>query len=213
LEDDLKRLKASYGETGKGPLILAIIWGYAQLPLAFISAALSILWILHIFLWMATFPPVSPFLNTMFIALDGVFGLFGTAMYAVFALYLLFCVFKGTFKFGLRIPFIFAIHPMRVGETMMNSFMFNTMLLLIASVTVVGLCSSAFSLYGRLTAIDVIYNVGIKNLRGLKYVWRYYQWGIFGFALITLIWLLIWPSDLRARKVGYKASVELKDIK
>jgi hypothetical protein len=43
---------------------------------------------------------------------------------------------------------------MRPGETMMNSFMFNVMLLLIASVTVVGLCSTAFALYGRLTAID-----------------------------------------------------------
>lgn len=65
----MKRLKSSYGETGKGPLFLAIVWGFAQLPLGFISAALSILWILHIFLYMATFPPVSPFLNTMFIGM------------------------------------------------------------------------------------------------------------------------------------------------
>jgi len=213
LEDDLKRLKASYGETGKGPLLLAIIWGYVQLPLAFLTAALSILWVLQIFLWMATFPPVSPFLNTMFVSLDNVFGLFGTIVYAIFAMYLLFCVFKGTFKFGLRIPFIFAIHPMRPGETMMNSFMFNVMLLLLASVTVVGLCTTAFSLYATQTSISVIYNIGVTNLEGIKYVWRYYQWALIGIAIITLGWLIIWPSDLKANKVGFKSAIEMKDIK
>jgi len=213
LEEDLKRLKKSYGETGKGPLFLAILWGYMQLPLAFLTAILSILWIVHIFLWMATYPPISPFLNIMFIALDQVFGLFGTAMYGLFSMYLLFCVLKGNFKFGLRIPFIFAVHPMRPGETTMNSFMFNVMLLMIASVTVVGLCATAFSLYARLSAIDVIYNIGVKNMKGIKYVWRYYQWGIFGVALITLIWLLIWPSDQKANRAGFKSAVALKDIK
>jgi hypothetical protein len=69
LEDDLRRLKKSYGETGKGPLFATIIWGYLQLPLGLLSFVLSILWILHIFLWMVTFPPVYPFLNTMFVGM------------------------------------------------------------------------------------------------------------------------------------------------
>ena len=166
-------------------------------------------------------------------------------MYALFSLYLLFCVIKGNFKFGLRIPFLFAIHPMKVGDTMMSSFMFNVMLLLLSSVTVVGLCATAFSVYANMTSISgkkrknggkgggknfgdvisffffffffcccaVIYNIGVKNLRYIKYVWRYYQWALFGVALITLIWLLIWPSDLRARRAGFKSGIELKEIK
>ena len=75
-------------------------------------------------------------------------------MYALFSLYLLFCVIKGNFKFGLRIPFLFAIHPMKVGDTMMSSFMFNVMLLLLSSVTVVGLCATAFSVYANMTSIS-----------------------------------------------------------
>jgi LMBR1 domain-containing protein 1 len=75
-------------------------------------------------------------------------------MFAIFSMYMLMCVMKGTFKFGLRVPWLFAVHPMRPGDTLMNSFMFNVMLLCIAVFPVVGLCSSAFSLYSRLTAID-----------------------------------------------------------
>lgn len=34
-------------------------------------------------------PPLTPFLNTAFIKLDGVFPLFGTAFFALFCFYLL----------------------------------------------------------------------------------------------------------------------------
>jgi hypothetical protein len=36
----------------------------------------------------------------------------------------------------------------------MNSFLFNTLLLLLASVTVVQFCSDALALYNRFTGID-----------------------------------------------------------
>lgn len=37
LEEDYTRLKKAYGEEGKGPLILGIIWGWCQLPLSIIA--------------------------------------------------------------------------------------------------------------------------------------------------------------------------------
>ena len=37
---------------------------------------------------------------------------------------------------GVRIPFLFTIHPMKVNETWMNSFLFNVLLILICSVSV-----------------------------------------------------------------------------
>lgn len=102
--------------------------------------------------------------------MDNAFGLFGTIAYGLFSFYLLWCVIKGNFKFGLRIPFIFSIHPMkyffffinsiyniyfflRVGETLMSSFLFNTLLLLVASITVVQFCANAFSAYNNNTSI------------------------------------------------------------
>ncbi len=42
----------------------------------------------------------------------------------------------------------------RVGGTMMNSFLFNSLLILLASPVVVQFCSKAFSLYNRFTGID-----------------------------------------------------------
>ena len=38
---------------------------------------------------------------------------------------------------GVRIPFLFTIHPMKINETWMNSFLFNLTLILLSSVTIV----------------------------------------------------------------------------
>ena len=54
-------------------------------------------------------------------------------------------------KFGLRF-FCLPIHPMRIGNTMMNSMLFNVLLLLISCVSVVQFCTRAFASYARLTA-------------------------------------------------------------
>lgn len=45
---------------------------------------------------------------------------------------------------GFKIPLLFTIHPMKVNETWMNSFLFNVTLILITSVAVTNFCSSAF---------------------------------------------------------------------
>lgn len=191
LEEDYTRLKKAYGEEGKGPLIAGIIWGWMQLPLAILAIIITLSWLIHLFLYMMTFPPLYPFLNNFFVALDRVWGLFGTIAYGCFSFYLLWCVMKGNFKFGLQIPFIFKIHPIKVNGTLMSSFLFNTALLLFSSVTVVQFCADAFSIYNRNTGVDVIFNVGIRNLRGLKYLFRYYQWVILGLAVVSAVVLLL----------------------
>lgn len=53
-----------------------------------------------------------------------VFTLFGTIVYGLFSFYLLTCVLKGCMKVGLRFFWI-PIHPMKIGATLMNSFLFN----------------------------------------------------------------------------------------
>ena len=90
--------------------------------------------------------PSSPFLNKVLTDLEesGV-NFLGTAIFAFLSLYLLWCVQKGNIKFGLRIPFIFTVHPMKRDETWMNSFLFNINLVLICSVSVCQFCTKAFS--------------------------------------------------------------------
>eukprot|EP01118_Nematostelium_gracile_P010170 TRINITY_DN3485_c0_g1_i1.p1 TRINITY_DN3485_c0_g1~~TRINITY_DN3485_c0_g1_i1.p1 ORF type:complete len:488 (-),score=119.73 TRINITY_DN3485_c0_g1_i1:108-1571(-) len=206
LEEDYKKTERAYGG-GVGPRILQIIWDYTQLVLGVISIVLSICWLLHIILYMTAKPPIHPFLNNFFIALDEAWAIFGVLAYGIFAFYYMWCIIKGNFKFGLRIPLLFSIHPMKVGETLMNAFLFNTLLLLLASMTLVQFCSDAFSLYNRFTGIDSLFNIGVRHLIGIKYVWYYYFWAILGFAVLGLIYLCLFPSD---RKQTQKGLVDVK---
>ena len=102
-------------------------------------------------------------------------------------------------KFGLRF-FCLPIHPMRIGNTMMNALLFNVLLLLITSVrrtstphphpktssqnltltphpppaqvSVVQFCTRAFASYARLTAADLLFGVQVENLMGLNYFFQ-----------------------------------------
>jgi len=198
VESDFNYLESNFNK-GLGPRILQIVWVWVQFFLGIIGISISITWLLHIFLYLV--PPKKPiflFLNTFFITLDNAFGLFGTSAYAVYSFYLLWCVIKGNFKFGLRIPILCSIHPMKVGATMMNAFLFNAWVLLLASIAVVHFCSSAFRDYARFTGIDVLFNVGVSNLKYIKYFWAYYYWGIIVLAVASLIYLFINPSDRKA---------------
>jgi hypothetical protein len=68
-----------------------------------LGAVISLCWILHIVLYMFVSPPVTPFLNDLFVELDGVFSLFGTVAFALFCFYLLCCVMKGNMTLGLNL--------------------------------------------------------------------------------------------------------------
>jgi len=199
LEEEWKRLDKSYNK-GLGPRLLAVLWSWAQLVLGILSVIISILWVLQIILYLVLRPPPTPFLNTLFIVLDNAFGLFGTIAYGLFAFYLLWTVIKGNFKFGLKIPFIFEIHPMKVGETLMNSFLFNCVLLLLSSMAVVQFCTAAFALYSRDTSIDTIFNVGAKNLAGIKYIWMYYFWAWIVLIFVSGAFLIVFPGKIKNQR-------------
>ncbi|THG21032.1 hypothetical protein TEA_020517 [Camellia sinensis var. sinensis] len=70
----------------------------------------SVAWIAHIVIYLLINPPLSPFLNGVFIKLDDVWGLLGTAAFAFFCFYLLLAVIAGAMMLGMRLVFI-TIHP------------------------------------------------------------------------------------------------------
>ena len=124
---------------------------------------ISLTWILHICIYLLPSSPPSIFLNQMFIDLETAirnpiamghilhrhlhvlnffpysagFSLFGVVFFGVYAFYLSWCTVKGTFRIGLRIPFLCKIYPMEVGNTMMNAFVFNILIILICIIPVV----------------------------------------------------------------------------
>lgn len=72
----------------------------------------------------------------------------------MFAIYLEFCVIVGNFKWGLRIPWLIELHPMRTAGTLVSSFLVNAELLLVASFAVSLFCARSFSVYVRVTSIN-----------------------------------------------------------
>lgn len=68
-------------------------------------------------------------------------------IYGYLSLYLLACILKGNLKFGIRIPFLFKFHPMRVNATWMNSFLVNMLMVLLASCAITQLSSNVFEVY------------------------------------------------------------------
>lgn len=196
LDKDWEKVKVAYKQRGGNPLfqLLNLVFGL-------ISIFLSLMWLIHIVVYVFVRPPVSTFLNGYFVMLDKVFPLFGTITYAIFSVYLLCCAIKGNVKFGLRV-FFFQIHPMRVGNTMMNSLLFNCELILLVSVAVVHFCQRSFDIYTRLTDIDQLLGNEVENLKFLKY---FFQNGIFLYAFVTLallsfIWLLVFPKEVKQEK-------------
>lgn len=67
-----------------------------------ICAIISLLWVVHIAIYVLPPEPLHPFLNSYFQVFDSFFPLFGTLSVAIFTVYLLFAAVKGCFKFGLR---------------------------------------------------------------------------------------------------------------
>eukprot|EP00736_Rhodelphis_marinus_P004198 Rmarinus@m.22958 len=191
LEQDYERVQLEFKERGGNPL-----WYLWLLILGVLCLSTSLLWIVHIILYVFPEPYVDPFLNTMLEDMDNFFGLAGTLTYAVFALYLLWACIKGNMKVGLNLVF-FTIHPMAVGKTFMNSFLFNCSLILLCSLPVVMFCTQAFSIYARFTAVDLIFGVATTHLQGLGVLWRdnifiYIMFVILG---LTLVYVSLHPKD------------------
>uniref|UniRef100_A0A1D1YBC5 LIMR family protein At5g01460 n=1 Tax=Anthurium amnicola TaxID=1678845 RepID=A0A1D1YBC5_9ARAE len=193
LEDDVKALEEMYpqGEKAETTWALTVLGYLAKLILGTLGFIVSVAWVAHIIIYLLVDPPLSAFLNEVFIKLDDVWGLLGTAAFAFFCFYLLLAVIAGAMMLGLKLVFI-TIHPMKWGGTLMNSFLFNVGLILLCSISVIQFCSTAFGYYARATAAQEIFGHTLQSLRGIKYLYKYnvFQYGFVGFAVLTLIYYL-----------------------
>ncbi|CAL9113579.1 unnamed protein product [Musa textilis] len=191
LEDDMKALEEMYpqGEQAETVWALTVLGYLAKLVLGVVGLIVSVAWVAHIVIYLLISPPLSPFLNEVFIKLDSIWGLLGTAAFAFFCFYLLLAVIAGEMMLGLKLVFV-TIHPMKWGGTLMNSFLFNVGLILLCSISVIQFCASAFAYYSQATAAQEIFGHTLQSLRGIKYLYKYnvFQYGFVGFAVLTLFY-------------------------
>jgi LMBR1 domain-containing protein 1 len=181
LEEEELKLREVYPQSEDAELswALTVLGYFANFVGGMLAVALSGTWLVHILVYMFLDPPLDPLLNTMFIQMDDVFGLFGTGAFAVFCFYLVMATLKGNFKVGLNFLF-FTVHPMSPGNTLMSSFLFNTAMIMLCSISIIQFCATAFDEYANETSVDEIFGNQITNLRGLGVV---FQYNVFVFCL------------------------------
>jgi LMBR1 domain-containing protein 1 len=141
-----------------------------QLAAGVLAVALSFSWFLQILLEIFL-KGKYPFLSAVFTSLAGAFPLFGVVAYGVFAFYLMVAIVAGSVRFAGRF-FLISMHPMRLNGTMMNSLLFNVMILLVCSVSAIQLCATAFRQFASSSAIAQIF---VAQIQYLKYLNLFYS--------------------------------------
>jgi len=184
----------------------SIIQYYLSLILGIIFLIISIIWIIHLVLYVLL--KKYFFLNNLFsyFTNNGITFL-ATFLFGFLCFYLLICIVKGNFKFGIRFIILGSVHPMKKNETYMNSILFNVMLILITSVSLIHFCVKAFNEYVSMTDIDIIFSILIKNLSFFRYFFEnnIFEWIFCAIMLITFIYLIFRPSDINTiQKILYE---------
>ena len=195
LEEDQAKLDEVFpqGESADMMWVATVMGYWIKLALGVLTLVTSILWIVHVVLYILVDPPVSPFLNDFFIELDNAFPLFGVAAFAAFCFYLIAITIKGCTKFGLNL-LIISVHPMRVGNTLISSFLFNIALILLSTQAVIQFCSKAYAVYAEQTEIQDIFGNEIEHLMGIKHL---YADNIFVYAFLSVTGLTLFYYSIR----------------
>lgn len=192
LKRDYYHLQVSYQKRGGNPIIYWI-----KLFLSIIGASMSLMWVIHICIFILPTQPVDAFLNNLFIGLTiPGFPLFGVLAFSSYSFWLLLCVIKGNFRFGLRIACC-RVFPMEYQNTLMNSFLANTWLILISSIVVVQFCALSFPVYARNTQIDLLFGTQIRFLQFFTYFFdnNVFIWVLLVFVVISCCWLFLCPKN------------------
>ncbi|WVZ17755.1 hypothetical protein V8G54_010737, partial [Vigna mungo] len=86
---------------------LTVLGYLAKLVLGNLGLIVSVAWVGHIIIYLLVDPPISPFLNEVFIKLDDIWGLLGTPAFAFLCFYLLLAVIAGAMVLGLKFSLLF----------------------------------------------------------------------------------------------------------
>ena len=204
LESDVVELRSCKTvNDGYNPLV-----PFAKLFAGLIFTTISIMWILQIFFSMLISPPPSQLLNVYLIQFDGWFPMFGNITYAIFSLYLLFATVAGCFKIGLSFLCI-KIHPMEVGGTYVNSFLFNLGVILVCTIPIIHFCTQAFAGYARNSDSYLLFNLQIQYLTFYSqfFVKNVFTWIIILSFFIAFVYQIYRPRPKASSTEDFKATL------
>ena len=199
VDDEYKIVNAQKETRKKGNCVILLY--YLLIPAGIIATIFTLIWLIQFglsYFYRKNGRPGVSFLARMYIFFnDHDVAFISFFIFSLLSLYLLFCVIKGNFKFGVRLLCCWQVFPMKKNGTYMNTFIFNVTLILLASCSITQFCSDCLEDYVAFTDINMIFNVQIRYLKFFKYFYEYhiFQYVMFGIFVISLIYLLIRPSD------------------
>ena len=157
------------------------------------SMSMSILWMVHICIFMVPSDPVDDFLNSFLMDLENIFGgdfpIFGVLAYGLFCFYFLACVVYGQYKLGIRF-LLWKVYPMKIGETMLNSFIVNAWVIMLSSIPIVHFAVLAFPSYAKFTDVNMVFGTQASYLSGIRYVYDHHLFEYL-MVLISIFTLLV----------------------
>ncbi|KAK8813181.1 hypothetical protein WA158_002773 [Blastocystis sp. Blastoise] len=162
-----------------------------------VSICLSLLLYIHMGLY--TIPlyfnktPLSLFLNSLFIFFSDYVPFLATFSVCILIGYLLLCTITGIFQFGLKFTFV-SIHEMRKGDTLMNSFLFNEILILLVSPAIIHFSIINYQVYFHNSSIITLFST-LSSLNILGYIFKYSYciWGMIIVTILTIISISLSP--------------------
>jgi len=143
--------------------------------------------------------PASEFLNSVFRFFEFTIASFVSSIFFVaLTVYLTLCIFKGNIKFGLRVLFI-RIHPMKLGRTFLNSFLFNFNLVLLCVPSMLHFLITMFGSYTNLTTGSFLFGFILQNMNFFKWFYNthFFFYVLLAWCLVTFVFLLVRPKSDR----------------
>lgn len=160
-----------------------------------------ILWVIQVIVYALpksfSFHPPVTFLNAVLVKLGRV-PLLSTLIYLLFSSFLILFVIKGLLKVS-SVCSWFSAYPIRIGETTMNSLLFNIELILFCSISVLHMSLLSFFEYTAHTYVAFIFVKQIQSLVLFKYIYIGFLFVFLSLAPITLF-LYTLASFVKARK-------------
>lgn len=87
---------------------------------------------------------------------------------------------------------------MEPSNTMTNSFLVNSWIILLCSVPMAQFCAMVFPLFGRFTSSSAIFGSQFQHMKYLSIMWKdgAYLFFMLGVFLLSFIFSLIFPRDV-----------------
>lgn len=188
-------------------------WYVFKLILGIVLFLLTIVFIVHIFVWVLVRPggnPKHPFFNNMLEGMrKGHVQFLSTAVFAGIAVYLLLATIKGNIKFGLRF-FCVTFYPIRPNETFLSAFLFNTWLINIWTFSLLEFLTQNFSMYARFTDAYKIFMIQVENMWFYKWFWtsEFFIWVLIVWIVIAFFYLIFKPTE----RLSFEDQLKNKDL-